>query len=101
MHFPHTLGIIAGGCQFTGHGMGIIPVYHILVSHTAVVLLPHAGMQCGPGRNTAGARGIGVIKQDSFCSDGIEIGRLDIGMSGDAQTIPPHLVGHDEDNVRW
>ena len=95
MHFSHTLGVIAGLCQFTGHGMGIIEIYQILIAYTAVFFLGKTGVKGRSCRNTAGAGRVGVVKKRAFGCQRIQKRGLHVGMAGDSHTISAHLVRHD------
>ena len=55
--------------------------------------------QCTPGGKTGRTRGIGTSKMNASSSDGIEIRRLQDGVTINTQTIPSVLIGHEEQDV--
>ena len=99
VHLAHTLGIISCGTQLPGQGVGIAPGDQILIAHPAVFPLGHSGVQRRPGGDTAGAGGVGILKADTLRRQRIQIGGFHIGMSGNAQAIPSHLVCHQKDDI--
>ena len=99
VHLAHTLSIISCGTQLPGQGVGIAPGDQILIAHPAVFPLGHSGVQRRPGGDTAGAGGVGIGEADTLRRQRIQIGGFHIGMSGNAQTIPSHLVCHQKDDI--
>jgi hypothetical protein len=59
-----------------------------------------AGEDAGPRRRTDGTAGVEPLEPEPRRGHRIELGRLQPGMPPIAGLPPPHVVGHDEDDVR-
>ena len=99
VHLSNTLGIVACPAQLSGQGVGIIPGNQVLIAHPARVGLGHTGIKACPGGNTGGACGVGVGIADTLRGQCVQEGRFHIRMPGNAQTVAPELVCHQQNNI--
>jgi len=94
MHLSHTLGVVAGLCELACQGVLIPPGDAVLVSHTAVVALFHAGVEGGAGGDAAWAGAVGPVKGNAPGGQGVQVGSLYVRVSRIAQSIAAELVCH-------
>ncbi len=96
VHFADALGVIPGGGQRAGQRGRIAPFHPGVVTGKAVTVRPQAGHQGRPGGNAARTGGIGPGKVDAFPGQLVEVRRVKVVRTVDAQRVAPHLVDDDQ-----
>ena len=90
------LALIAGGGQLAGEGCVRLPVHATGHADHAVRRGRLAGHDRAPGGDAARRLGIAVSKEGAGVRQVVEIGRIEDGMTVEAQAVAALLVGHDE-----
>ena len=99
MHLAHAFGLIAGGGQFSGQGVGVVPADAVLITDPAVVFLAHAGVDRGPRGDAGGGGAVGMGIADPGGGQVVQPGRLYVRMAGDAKTVAAHFVTEDQEDI--
>ena len=100
VHLADHGRLVAAVAHLLREHMVVLPRDTVLVSHAARAGRRPTREEGGAGGNATRTRRVGVLEQHAVGGECVEVGRLHIRVPVHAQAIAPHLIAHDEEDVR-